>query len=156
MKRLIVLLASAGYVGFAPVAPGTFGSLVGIPLFFLFHWLEAWGTVVPLLVFTLAVGGACWVAGEAEKVFGEHDSGRIVIDEVVGYLAATLFLPPTWGVALAAFLVFRVLDVLKPYPANVIDARLPGGAGVTLDDVVSGLYSNLILRLLIFLGLPLV
>jgi phosphatidylglycerophosphatase A len=76
----------------------------------------------------------------------EHDSHAIVIDEIVGYLAATLFMAPTWENTLLAFLIFRVFDVVKPYPANVIDRSLPGGKGVVLDDVVSGLYANLATR----------
>jgi phosphatidylglycerophosphatase A len=90
---------------------------------------------------------ACWIAGRAEKVFQEHDSGRIVIDEVVGYVAATLFLEPSLATVTGAFLFFRVLDIVKPFPAGYIDRRFPGGYGVVLDDVVSGFYANALLRL---------
>jgi len=87
-------------------------------------------------------------AGRAETLTQEHDSHKIVIDEIVGYLGATLFLAPTWEHTLLAFFIFRALDVLKPFPAGWIDKHMPGGAGVVLDDVVSGLYSNVITRLL--------
>lgn len=153
MHKLIILLASAGYVGYIPIASGTFGSLVGIPLFFAFDGLRLESTSIYLLVFVAAVLASCWIAGSAEKIFDEHDSHKIVLDEVVGYLAATLFLEPTWTNAIAAFFLFRVLDVIKPFPAGYIDAHFPGGYGVTLDDVVSGLYSNMVLRALIGLGL---
>ena len=76
-----------------------------------------------------------------------------MIDEVVGYLAATMFLQPTWVHALAAFVIFRALDVIKPFPAGYIDKNFPGGYGVVLDDVVSGIYSNLLVQLLIVVGL---
>ncbi|HXQ24292.1 MAG TPA: phosphatidylglycerophosphatase A, partial [Candidatus Acidoferrales bacterium] len=102
-----------------------------------------------------AVAAACWIAGQADAYLHEHDSHKIVIDEVVGYLAATLFFTPTWRHALAAFFIFRALDVIKPYPAGHIDQNVPGGAGVVMDDVVSGIYSNLALRVLIAVGLPL-
>jgi phosphatidylglycerophosphatase A len=152
MRTLIILLASVGYIGYIPFASGTFGSLVGIPLFFGFDALRGASVPLYLLVYIAAVGGACWVAGKADALLNEHDSHKIVIDEVVGYLAATLFLEPTWSHAIWAFFVFRALDVIKPFPANYIDANFPGGYGVTLDDVVSGVYTNLLLRAMMLLG----
>jgi phosphatidylglycerophosphatase A len=118
-------------------------------LFFAFDGLRQVSASVYVLMFAIAVLAACWIAGSAEKLFDEHDSHKVVIDEVVGYLAATLFLEPTWSHAIAAFLIFRVLDVVKPFPASYIDANFSGGYCVTLDDVVSGLYSNLALRVVI-------
>jgi phosphatidylglycerophosphatase A len=88
----------------------------------------------------------------AEVAFGQHDSRRIVIDEIAGYLVAVAYLPPSPLVLLAAFLIFRFFDVVKPYPASWVDRNLPGGAGVVLDDVVAGLYSNLVLHALFFTG----
>ena len=152
MRALVIFLASAGYIGYIPIASGTFGSLVGIPLFWGFDELRAASAVLYLLVFLALVAGACWIAGKAEEYLNEHDSHKIVIDEVVGYLAATLFLTPTWTHALLAFFIFRALDVFKPFPAGYIDANFPGGYGVVLDDVVSGLYSNVALRVLIAIG----
>jgi len=149
MRRIIIFLASVGYVGYIPVASGTFGSMVAIPLFFWFDALRTVSVPVYLITFAAIVASACWIAGKAEEFLHEHDSHKIVIDEVAGYLAATLFLSPTWSHVLWAFFIFRALDVLKPFPANYIDEHFPGGYGVTLDDVVSGLYTNLVVRLLI-------
>jgi phosphatidylglycerophosphatase A len=147
MRRLTLLLASGFYTGYMPVASGTGGTLVAIPLFWLFAgWRDA--VLLTLITWVAAVAFACWIAARAEAQIGEHDSGIIVIDEIVGYLAATLFLEPTWGHTILAFFVFRALDVIKPFPAGWIDREMPGGAGVVLDDVVSGLYSNLVTRLL--------
>jgi phosphatidylglycerophosphatase A len=155
MRKLVIFLASAGYLGYIPVASGTFGTLVGIPLFFALYPLSQSSPAVYVLTVVTAIMLACWVAGLADEYLQEHDSHKIVIDEVVGYLAATLFLEPTWSHVIAAFFIFRALDIIKPFPAGYIDAHMPGGFGVTLDDVVSGLYSNLLLRALIFVGLPL-
>ncbi len=155
MRALIIFLASVGYLGYIPIASGTFGSLVGIPLFWGFDALRAASTPLYLLTYVAAVAAACWIAGMADVYLHEHDSHKIVIDEVVGYLAATLFFAPTWRHALAAFVIFRALDVVKPYPAGYIDEQVRGGVGVVLDDVVSGMYSNLALRVLIAVGLPL-
>jgi phosphatidylglycerophosphatase A len=152
MRTLVILLASAGYVGYIPVASGTFGSLVAIPLFWGFDGLRTASLPLYLLTYIAAVAAACWIAGAADAYLQEHDSHKIVIDEVVGYLAATLFLAPTWSHALWAFVIFRALDVIKPFPAGYIDQHFPGGYGVVLDDVVSGFYSNLALRLLIGIG----
>jgi len=155
MRALVILLASGGYLGYIPVASGTFGSLVGIPLFFGFDALRAASVPLYLLVYVLSVAAACWIAGKADAYLREHDSHKIVIDEIVGYVAATLFLAPTWSHIIAAFVIFRTLDVIKPFPAGYIDEHVPGGSGVVLDDVVSGIYSNLVLRVLIAVGLPL-
>jgi phosphatidylglycerophosphatase A len=149
MRGVLLFVASGGFVGYVPVASGTFGSLVGIPLFWGFDRVRELSVLLYLALFALAVLGACWVAGKTEQVLREHDSHKIVIDEIVGYLAATLFLAPTWQHAAVAFLVFRLFDVIKPYPAGAIDRSWPGGAGVVLDDVVSGLYANLATRLLL-------
>jgi len=147
-RRLILLIASGGYVGYIPFASGTFGTLVAFPIFWLYEPWRYTSVSLYLIAYVLMVAGACWVAGRAETLTQEHDSHKIVIDEIVGYLGATLFLAPTWEHTLLAFFIFRALDVLKPFPAGWIDKHMPGGAGVVLDDVVSGLYSNVITRLL--------
>jgi phosphatidylglycerophosphatase A len=149
MRLLVIILASAGFVGYIPVASGTFGTMVAVPLFWWFDALRATSVPLYLLTYVGLVAAACWIAGLAEHYLQEHDSHKIVIDEVVGYLAATMFLAPTWPHALAAFFIFRALDVFKPFPANYIDQHFPGGYGVVLDDVVSGIYSNVLIQLLI-------
>lgn len=147
-RRLILFIASGGFVGYIPFASGTFGTLVAIPLFWCYEPLRHHSNALYLLAYPAMVAAACWVAGRTEVLVQEHDSHKIVIDEIVGYLGATLFLAPSWEHTLVAFFVFRALDVIKPYPAGWIDQHMPGGAGVVLDDVVSGLYSNLVTRLI--------
>lgn len=146
MHRLILFFASAAYIGYIPFASGTWGSLVGFPLFWIFEPWRHISTGLYLAWFMAAVLFAIWIAGRAEEILQDHDSHAIVIDEVVGYLAATLFLAPTWENTLVAFVIFRIFDVVKPYPAGAIDRSLPGGAGVVLDDVVSGFYANIATR----------
>lgn len=149
MRLLVIILASAGFVGYIPIASGTFGTMVAVPLLWGFEPLRAVSIPLYLLTYVALVAAACWIAGLAEHFFHEHDSHKIVIDEVVGYLAATLFVAPTWPNAIAAFFIFRALDVIKPFPAGYIDQHVPGGYGVVLDDVVSGIYSNMLLQMLI-------
>lgn len=153
LRRLTLFIASGAYTGYVPVASGTWGTLVGFPLFWwIFSPLQQRWPIWTVIAYAASVVLACWIAGRAETILQEHDSHVIVIDEIVGYVAATLFLSPTWTTTLVAFVAFRLLDVLKPFPAGAIDRSMPGGAGVVLDDVVSGLYANLITRALLALG----
>lgn len=148
MRRTVLFIASGAYTGYIPVASGTWGTLLAFPLFWIFAPCRQVSTALYILSFVAAVLFAIWIAGRAETLLQEHDSHAIVIDEIVGYLAATLFMAPTWEHTLIAFVTFRVFDVLKPYPAGAIDRGMGGGAGVVLDDVVSGLYANLATRAL--------
>lgn len=148
-RRVIVFLASGAYLGYAPVASGTFGTLAALPLMPVFDALLGISSALYLLTFAGLVAAAVAIADEAERVFAEEDSGRIVIDEIAGYVAAMLFLPLEATTLIGAFFLFRLFDVLKPWPASWIDRELGGGAGVVLDDVFAGLYANLALRLLL-------
>jgi phosphatidylglycerophosphatase A len=152
VTRLTKILASFFFVGYIPVAPGTFGSAAAIPLSIALAWLAEHHWLAAVAVFALITVAACPIAGRAETAFGQKDSGRIVIDEVAGYLAATLLLPLSFPVLLAAFVLFRLFDVLKPFPAGWVDRELGGGAGVVLDDVVAGFYTQGVLRVLLALG----
>ncbi len=152
MQKVALFFASWGYTGYAPVASGTVGTLAAIPFFWLFARIPGAPLAIGSCVVAIAV--ACWLAGEAEKTLGEHDSGIIVIDEVVGYLAATLLLPPTWTVTIYAFFLFRAFDIIKPPPASHFDKNVKGGVGVVLDDVFAGIYANLATRALLALTGP--
>jgi phosphatidylglycerophosphatase A len=150
MRRLTLFIASGAYTGYIPVASGTWGTLVAFPLFWwVFDPCRQFSAPLYLGMYIISVAFAVWIAGRAEAILREHDSHAIVIDEIVGYLGATLFMAPTWKNTLIAFLMFRALDVIKPFPAGAIDRSMPGGAGVVLDDVVSGLYANLATRVLL-------
>lgn len=144
MRRFILFLASNAGLGYFPVASGTIGTLAGIPVFYLMaflspaQYLAAWFGLLWL---------SFWVAGAAGRYYGVTDDGRIVIDELVGYLVTVAFLPFSWLTALAGFVFFRIFDVIKVPPANWIDRRLKNGFGVVLDDVVAGFYGALALRL---------
>lgn len=142
------MVASGFGLGLAPVAPGTFGSLLGIPLYIaVLHVTEGVGPTLAIVGLLVLV--ACWIADRAERILGQHDSGEIVIDEIVGMLVALLWVPPTLLNLVLAFALFRFFDIVKLWPADAIDRRMPGGAGVVLDDVVSGIYANLLMRLVL-------
>jgi phosphatidylglycerophosphatase A len=147
MRSLIVFIATGAYSGFSPIAPGTAGSVVGLLVVWLaFGPLWSHSPVIALVVFVAAFAISCWIAGRAEVVFHEPDSSKIVIDEILG-MAATMFGNPLTGTwMLVGFLLFRVFDVMKPFPAGWIDRRVEGGTGVMLDDLVSAIYANILLQ----------
>jgi phosphatidylglycerophosphatase A len=149
VRTFILFLATGAYSGYAPVASGTVGSLVALPFIFLSAQLLHVSPVLQVVVLILAIVGACWVAGAAEQYLGEHDSGKIVVDEIVGFLTATALLEVTLPRLLVAFFLFRLFDILKPPPARYFDQQVPGGVGVVLDDVCAGIYANLIVRVLL-------
>jgi phosphatidylglycerophosphatase A len=133
------LLATWGPCGFAPVAPGTAGTLGAVPLAWAVARLEplpAAGAILALFVVSVVA------AGHAGRHFQVVDASQIVIDEVVGYLVTMAFVPFSWPAAAAGFLLFRVCDVLKPWPASAFD-RIKNGYGVVLDDVAAGAWAGM-------------
>lgn len=136
MSTVAKLIATALGAGYSPVAPGTCGTMVAVPLAWSLSGLTWWGFIMVVVgITTLAI----WAASEADRAWGTHDSGRIVIDEVAGYLATVALVDRADGIVLAAgFVVFRALDILKPPPIRWFDEHMPGGTGVVLDDVVAG------------------
>jgi phosphatidylglycerophosphatase A len=146
-SRPVVGLAVATVfgVGYAPIAPGTFGSAVGL----LVWWLLPAAPSAQAIAIILMFAAGSWGAHVAERHFGRTDPGQVVIDEVMGMLI-TLFLNPVgWGGAIGGFLLFRVFDVIKPYPANRLE-QIHGGVGVMADDAMAAVYANLALRLVLY------
>jgi phosphatidylglycerophosphatase A len=171
---LALALATCG-VGYLPIAPGTWGSLVGVALFLLFRrvalefiaqYAGAHGLIpaaleslyrLSLLALIMCVtAGGVWAATRAESLLGRKDPGAVVIDEVAGQLIAFLFIPPSvemkWWLVLAGFLLFRVFDIWKPYPVRRLEA-LNSGLGIMADDVLAGIYAAACLLLLMTLYL---
>lgn len=142
-RKLILLLSSNAGLGYAPFASGTFGTLAGIPCYYYLAQL-AWPLQLLSLMAILFL--SFWASEEAGKIYGEADDGRIVIDELIGYLITVAFLPFSWPLALLGFLWFRLFDIIKPPPANWFDQQLKNGVGVTMDDLVAGIYAAVALR----------
>ena len=149
MTKLGLFLATCGYVGYVPVAPGTAGSLVGVAVF---YGLRAFGgPVAEAAAIVILFAAGVWASGVAERHWQRTDPGPVVIDEVVGTLITLLWLPLTGLGVFVGFLVFRVLDVVKPWPAARFES-LHGGLGVMADDAMAGVYGHLLLRVLIALA----
>ncbi len=141
---LIILLFASGFgAGYSPFAPGTVGTVFAIPVALVLSLLPS-----PLRELTLVT--LCflsfWIADKAQSYWGRRDDPRIVIDEIVGFLLTMLWLPTTVGWIVAAFFLFRFFDILKPPPIRRLE-KIRGGFGVVLDDVLAGIYGNIVLHL---------
>jgi phosphatidylglycerophosphatase A len=147
MTRLAIVICSFGYVGYIPFAPGTFGAAVGLGLVWLLRMTSRPWVELPIVIVLFALGA--WSGTRAEAYFGTTDPGQGVIDEVMGMLITLLFIPVGLSGAIAGFLIFRVFDVIKPYPASRLE-HLPGGTGMMADDAMAGVYANLALRLVMW------
>jgi phosphatidylglycerophosphatase A len=144
MRRLAVWIATTGGLGYAPVAPGTFGSAAGIAI----YWLTRdWSTVAQLGIIAIVTIVGTWAATEAATHFGREDPGYVVIDEVAGQLVTLAFTGAGLTATIAAFFVFRVFDIIKPYPANRLE-RLHGGVGIMADDLMAGVYGCVVVHAL--------
>lgn len=150
MTRLAVFIATVGYCGYFPIAPGTVGSAAGLLFYALVAWTGSSALEAALIVGLFAAG--VWAGTTAERYFGGVDPGPIVLDEVVGMLITLAFIPGLgWSGAIAGFVLFRVFDVIKPYPAARFE-QLHGGLGVMADDAMAAIYANVCLRALLWLA----
>lgn len=144
----VMLLATGCYLGKVPFAPGTFGSLLGLLLCFFLSGIHIASAIFILVLF---IGGAVWISHIAEKILNKEDPGCIVIDEMAGMMVTLIGLPFNLFTAVAGFVVFRLLDILKPFPVRILERQLPGGIGVVMDDVAAGIMGNIILRIVLLL-----
>jgi phosphatidylglycerophosphatase A len=143
MKVILKHIATLWFIGYLPVAPGTFGSLFALALFILLK------PALPAHFILILLIGAIGVISShiAEILLNEKDSGHIVIDEVCGYFVSMLFLPYSLGYAVAAFFLFRFFDILKPFPIRQIESAMKGGIGIMTDDILAGIYTNVVLQI---------
>lgn len=147
MGATFIKIAATGLgAGMSPVAPGTVGTLIGIPLYLVFSLFSPPLYFLSVLAFTFF---AVHVSDEAERLFRERDSSKIVIDEIAGYLVVMMFVTPSVFTVTAGFLLFRFFDILKPFPIRIIEKRFPGGFGVVGDDVMAGIYGAVILNIVV-------
>lgn len=147
VQQIMVVFSTGLYTGYSPVAPGSVGTMLAVPLYLALSRLSPVSYGITILAFLLM---ACWMAGAAEHVFNTRDSRRIVIDEVAGFLVTMTFLPPTTRHMLLGFALFRLFDIVKPFPIRRLE-NLKGGYGVVADDVMAGIYGNMAVRVCIFL-----
>jgi len=146
-EKAAVFLATGFYVGNIPFAPGTFGSLIGLPFCYLLAEIQLAAAIIATL---LLIGLAIWISNAAERTLKRKDPGCIVVDEMAGMAVTLIGLPFNFTTVVTGFILFRILDILKPFPIRVLDKRLSGGLGIVADDVVAGIFSNIIIRMLLY------
>jgi phosphatidylglycerophosphatase A len=149
LKRPSSFIAYGFGSGLAPKAPGTFGTLAALPIYWL---MQDWPLTVYLTVVFLAFMAGIWFCQRTVDWIKQDDPSGVVWDEIVGYLVAMTFAPGGWLWMLIGFVLFRFFDILKPWPVSWADKKLHGGLGIMLDDVVAGLYSALALHLLLLIS----
>ena len=145
-QKSVVFLATGCYIGNLSFAPGTFGSALGL---FLCYFLSKIGLLRSLFLTIAFIFCAMWIAHEAEKILQTKDPGCIVIDEIAGMILTLFGLPFNMMTLILGFVLFRVLDIWKPFPIRFLDKNLSGGVGIVMDDVAAGILSNLVLRIIL-------
>ena len=146
IEKFIKITATGFGSGFMPRAPGTSGTLVGVLVYLVFaqfHWSLYLLSVVALSFL------AIYVSQEAEKLFDKKDASQIVIDEIVGFQFTMFLVTPTVVHIAIGFILFRLFDIIKPFPIRLCERRLPGGYGVVGDDIIAGIYGNIVVLLLV-------
>ena len=146
LKNPIHFLSLGFGSGLAPFAPGTFGTLVALPLYFLLQKLP-----LPFYLAVIVAGFVIgiWLCEQTTQALGVHDHSGIVWDEIIGYLITMIAIPLDWRWIVAGFLLFRFFDIIKPWPIRWIDSQVSGGFGIMLDDVIAGIFALLVLHLLV-------
>ncbi len=141
------LLACGLGSGAAPKAPGTFGTIAVVPLYLLIQPLAAWHYLLIVLAMTLF---GVWLCHRVTEDLGVHDHPRIVWDEWVGFLITMWLAPSGWIWLLAGFVLFRLFDIVKPWPIYLLDRRVPGGWGIMLDDILAGIFAFALIQLAVY------
>ncbi len=144
MRTVIKLVSSCFFLGYFPFMSGTIASLAGVGLYLLIKGNNPIYVALTLIIIILGF----LTCGKAEDIFGKKDSGKIVIDELAGMLIALYFLPFRLSYVIAAFIIFRILDILKPYPLRRIE-NLKGSCGVMLDDIGAAIYTIIIMQIIV-------
>ena len=145
MNRFFLIIATGFGVGYSPVAPGTLGTLVAIPIHYFLSDIPSPLYEITLIGFFFL---SVWISENAQIFFGKKDDQRIVIDEIIGFLITMLWVPKTVPFIIIGFFLFRFFDILKPFPIRLLEKGLKGGYGVVLDDVAAAVYANIILHLI--------
>ncbi len=144
-RSVVIFMASGAYTGFSPVAPGTIGSLLGVPLGLLFLSSDPWRFGVFFAIFVML---SWWLSHKAQEYLGSEDPKEVVIDEILGQTLAIYFIPYSIINLVLIFLLFRFFDILKPFPIRNFEKRFRGGGGIILDDLMAAVYAVIAFRVI--------
>ena len=150
MRHPVHFLALGFGSGLAPKAPGTFGTVAALPLVILLSLYTSFSVYLTLTIIACVVG--IWICGKTADDMQVHDDSSIVWDEVAGMLITMLAVPLSWQTLLAGFVLFRLFDILKPWPIGYLDKHVDGGFGIMIDDVLAGVFALAALQLALYLG----
>jgi len=150
MGYFTLLLATGFGVGYSPIAPGTLGTLIAIPVYYFLSNIHSPIYELTLVAFFFL---SSWISENAQQYLGKKDDQRIVIDEVMGLLVTMLWVPKTILFVIFGFFLFRFFDILKPFPIRHLQRKWKGGYGVVFDDVLAGIYANIILQIISYFTL---
>ncbi|MCJ7771776.1 MAG: phosphatidylglycerophosphatase A [Desulfobacterales bacterium] len=146
--KSVLLIATGCFIGNSPFAPGSLGTLVGIPICFLLSKIDIQIAIICIIIF---IPAAIFISHEAEKLLKKNDPGPVVIDEIAGIMVTLAGLPFNAVVVVLGFIIFRLLDIFKPFPIKQVELKFSGGIGIVMDDIMAGVMSNVILRVFIYL-----
>ncbi len=148
-KYAVLFFASGSFVGYIPFVSGTLGSLLGLILYVVLHnyLTTLWLIIISIIFFFMGV----YASHKAEQILNEQDSSKIVIDEIVGMIVTMLFLRPNLTNLAAGFITFRAFDIIKPPPISYVDKNIHGGFGVMFDDLIAGVFANIVIHAVILL-----
>ena len=146
-QQTVLFFSTGFYSGYIPFAPGTFGTLTALPLCYLLSVCSRGGGAVLIIAVILL---AIWLADSSEKLINKKDPGCIVIDEIAGMLVTLAGLPFNFFTVVMGFFLFRLLDIFKPFPIRYLERKIPGGAGIVVDDLVAGIIANVTLRIILY------
>ena len=146
--QTVLFLSTGFFTGYMPLAPGTFGTLPALPLCYLLSLGSPVFSAVFIFVFILL---AVLLAHGGEKLLGKKDPGCIVIDEMAGMLVTMAGLPFNFFTVCAGFVLFRLLDISKPFPIRYLERKIPGGTGIVVDDIAAGIIANVTLRMILYI-----
>jgi phosphatidylglycerophosphatase A len=145
--KIVLILATCFGSGFLPLAPGTWGSLISLPFAVgAYSFGFIYSSLFLALILTLSIP----ISGAASIIFHREDPPPVVIDETAGIFVTLFLIPFSWTGIISGFILFRLFDILKPFPIGLIDKKIKGGAGIVLDDVMAGIYANIGLRIVLF------
>ena len=144
LNVFFLLLATGFGAGFSPIVPGTAGTLLAIPIYLFLSRISSPVYEITLLAFFFL---SVYVSEKAQQHWGKKDDRRIVIDEIMGFFITMLWAPSTLFTIISGFILFRIFDIVKPFPVRRLE-DVKEGYGVVLDDVAAGIYANLLLRLM--------
>lgn len=145
-------LFTGAYTGYFPIASGTAGTLLSMALYSLEYFIageKSW--LINLAIVAVMIYPSIRLCDAGEKFFGEKDPSEVVLDEVIGYRVSVLFYPFNWKITIMAFFIFRIFDILKPFPAKRLE-KLSGGLGIVIDDFITGIYTNLLLLIIVLIS----